>query len=151
MTASPSFSAFVNSFDKEQEQRPHYRPDPMAQALELRAAYALLQPPERPFEPGDLVREKVRVGRIKRQLRNVLIVVRPLRASAYDDLLRQEWVKSYPLVVTGHEPDLVCGDLMSSDGATMSTILMSSLVLERVSDDDLRQWGDRPAGGDEGR
>lgn len=117
--------------------------DPVAQAMELRDRFARLQVVHR-FWPGDLAREKPGIGPTQAKFRTVWIVIRELTDRDYDSLLKHDHVRHGIQENTCHEPDLVCAQIMSSEGVQLGTRLMSSRILEPVSDDDLSDWKLQP-------
>jgi hypothetical protein len=117
-----------------------YRPDPMAQAMELRERFTRLNNVAT-FAPGDLVRSKFNVGSIKPEMRLVLIVSRILvPGNAYDDLLLAKYVKDQPIERCGIRPDMICLDLMTSVGKMLTADLFAFSQMEHVTDADLAAW-----------
>lgn len=139
MNGMPSVTALLRAMDDDEPGTPPYRPDPVAQAMELRARYARMQQ-RSSFAPGQLVRSKIGIGTLKDDARIVLIVVRFLSGSEYDKALVREWLREERTAISGMEPDIVCADLMRSKGAQLTFFLASSYLIEPVSDEELDRW-----------
>jgi hypothetical protein len=117
-----------------------YRPDPMAQAMELRERFAGLNDVAT-FKPGDLVRSKVGIGHIKDTTRIVFLVQRVLvPGNTYDDLLLAEHVDEMPMQIAAIAPDLVCLDLIAMQGKGLAGHLLASCRVEHLTDADLAAW-----------
>ena len=129
---------------QEEEQRDPFMPEPLAQAMELRQHFARLMEVSK-FKPGDIVREKRYLGPLKAHLRVVMVVVRHLDTSEYDQSLVLDHVAKGKAVLTAMQPDLVCADIFRSHGKQLLFDLKASCTLEHVSDDELAQWERPPA------
>lgn len=125
--------------------KPRYRPDPVAQAAELRARLGRINNPPS-LKPGDIVRSVRGVGQIKDESRMVLIVVRNLdMTSDYDRALADQYLANNENEVGAIPPDLVLGEIMSAQGSMVVFHVYPSCMFEKLSDDDLAAWGDSSA------